>query len=335
MSAPASCARSPPPASSPGWRCWSVFGQRPRSSTGSLSPASSRRSPSRWPGCRPLSDWSPRAWPAQTARPCRSSSCCHFCPARSCRPTRCPPVCAGSVGTSLSPPWWSPCARCSQGRRSATPPTWPWPGPRSDAVPGDMMSVVEGNLVGRSPKHMITIGRLVAYAGVTIKAVRHYHRRGLLEEPPRDSSGYRRYTAEHAIDLVKIKTLAEAGVPLARIKELLAADPERFAAAITEIDHNLQERAKELRRTRERIARLGAGDRLFASAEVAGYLDRLQELGVSQRTVQMERDGWILMQSASPKEAAIWIADKGDALSDAEFRAIYLEYDAAFDWSPG
>jgi DNA-binding transcriptional MerR regulator len=181
---------------------------------------------------------------------------------------------------------------------------------------------------------MITIGQLAAYAGVTIKAVRHYHKRGLLEEAQRDSSGYRRYTAEHAIELVKIKTLAEAGVPLARIKELLAANPDRFAAAITEIDHNLQERAKELRRTRERIARLTAGDRLFISAEVADFLDRLHELGVSQRTVQMERDGWILMQSASPKDAAIWIADKRDALSDPEFRTIYLTYDAAFDWSP-
>ncbi|HYR54126.1 MAG TPA: MerR family transcriptional regulator, partial [Methylomirabilota bacterium] len=146
---------------------------------------------------------------------------------------------------------------------------------------------------------MITIGQLAAYAGVTIKAVRHYHQRGLLEEPPRDSSGYRRYNAQHAIDLVKIKTLAEAGVPLSRIKELLAANPDRFAAAINEIDRNLQERAKELRRTRERIARLSAGDRLFVSAEVADFLDRLSELGVSQRTVQSERDGWILMQSAS------------------------------------
>jgi DNA-binding transcriptional MerR regulator len=181
---------------------------------------------------------------------------------------------------------------------------------------------------------MITIGQLAAYAGVTIKAVRHYHQRGLLEEPSRDSSGYRRYTAEQAVGLVKIKTLAEAGVPLARIKELLAADPDRFAAAITEIDRHLQERAKELRRTRERIARLSAGDRLFVSAEVADFLDRLHELGVSQRTVQMERDGWILMQSASPKDAAIWLADKRDALSDPEFRAIYLLYDAAFDWSP-
>jgi len=181
---------------------------------------------------------------------------------------------------------------------------------------------------------MITIGQLADFAGVTIKAVRHYHKRGLLEEPPRDSSGYRRYSAEHAIDLVKIKTLAEAGVPLARIKELLTADPDRFAAAIADIDRNLQERAEELRRTRERIAQLSAGDRLFVSAEVADYLDQLHKLGVSPRTVQMERDGWILMQSVAPQQAAIWIADKRDAMDDPEFRAIYLEYDAAFDWSP-
>jgi DNA-binding transcriptional MerR regulator len=181
---------------------------------------------------------------------------------------------------------------------------------------------------------MITISQLAAFASVTIKAVRHYHRRGLLDEPPRDSSGYRRYSAQHAIELVKIKTLAAAGVPLARIEELLAADPDRFAAAIVEIDCNLQERAEELRRTRERIARLGAGDRLFVSAEVADYLDQLHELGVSQRAVRMERDGWILMQSVSPKEAAALIADKCDAIGDPEFRAIYLEYDAAFDWSP-
>jgi len=179
---------------------------------------------------------------------------------------------------------------------------------------------------------MITIGQLAAYAGVTIKAVRHYHKRGLLEEPPRDSSGYRRYTAQHAIELVKIKTLAGAGVPLARVKELLAASPDRFAAAIAEIDRNVQERVKELRRTRERIVRLGAGDRLFVSADVADYLDRLRDLGVSQRAVQTERDGWILLQSASPKAAAVWFADKVAAMDDPEFVAIYLEYDAAFDW---
>jgi DNA-binding transcriptional MerR regulator len=181
---------------------------------------------------------------------------------------------------------------------------------------------------------MITIGQLAAYAGVTIKAIRHYHQRGLLEEPARDSSGYRRYTVEHAIELVKVKTLAEAGVPLARVRELLAADPDQFAAAITEIDSSLQARAEELLRTRERIAQLGVGDRLFVSPAMADYLDQLHALGVSERTVHMERDIWILMQSVSPREATIWFADKCDAMRDPEFRALYLEYDAAYDWAP-
>lgn len=181
---------------------------------------------------------------------------------------------------------------------------------------------------------MITIGRLAAYAGVTVKAVRHYHQRGLLEEPPRDASGYRRYTAEHAIELIKIRTLAEAGVPLARIKELMAGDADQFAAAIAEIDGHLRRRADELVRTRERIAQLRTGDRLFVSGEVAGYLERLRELGVSERALKAERDGWILMQSVAPKQAARWMADKIGALGDPEFVALYLAYDAAFDWSP-
>ena len=183
-------------------------------------------------------------------------------------------------------------------------------------------------------RRMITIGRLAGYAGVTIKAVRHYHRLGLLREPARDPSGYRRYTADHAIALIKIKTLAEAGVPLARVKELLAADPQQFAVAMAEIDRTLKKKAEELRRTRERIAQLSGGDRLFVSAEVAGYLERLRELGVSERTVLMERDGWILMQSVSPEQAAGWMAEKVEAIDDPEFRAIYLEYDAAFGWAP-
>jgi DNA-binding transcriptional MerR regulator len=189
-------------------------------------------------------------------------------------------------------------------------------------------------MIDGRPQRLITIGQLAAYAGVTIKAVRHYHRRGLLAEPPRDASGYRRYSAQHAIDLVKIKTLAAAGVPLARIKELLAAEPDRFAAAIAEIDRTLQERIEELLRTRGRLAQLSTGDRLFVSADVAAYLDQLRELGVSRRTVQMERDLWILMQAVAPQGAAVWIADKREALDDPEFRALYLEYDAAFDWAP-
>jgi DNA-binding transcriptional MerR regulator len=173
---------------------------------------------------------------------------------------------------------------------------------------------------------MITIGQLADYAGVTTKAIRHYHERGLLAEPDRDSSGYRRYTAKDAIDLVKIRTLATAGAPLARIKDLLDADPDALTAAIAEIDHNLQDRIAQLRRTRDQLAQLPAGDRLFVSPEVADYLDDLRELGISERQIHLERDGWILMQTASPEDASQWIAEKRELITDPEFRALYLEH---------
>jgi len=178
---------------------------------------------------------------------------------------------------------------------------------------------------------VITIGRLAAYAGVTIKAVRHYTERGLLDEPPRDASGYRRYGARHAIELVKIRTLAEAGVPLARVRELLAADPARFAAALDEIDDVLLEKAAEIERTRARMALLRT-DALFVSEEVARYLDRLAEIGISRRQIESERDIWILIQAVSPDEAAAWAADKARALDDPEFREIYRATDDAYGW---
>lgn len=70
---------------------------------------------------------------------------------------------------------------------------------------------------------MLTIGQLASYAGVTVRAVRHYHAKGLLPEPERDHSDYRRYDAHAVVELIKIRTLADAGVPLARVRELLAA----------------------------------------------------------------------------------------------------------------
>ena len=78
---------------------------------------------------------------------------------------------------------------------------------------------------------MLTIGQLASYAGVTIRAVRHYHHIGLLPEPERDASGYRTYDAAAVVRLIRIRTLADAGVPLARVRELLDADPVTFADA--------------------------------------------------------------------------------------------------------
>jgi DNA-binding transcriptional MerR regulator len=58
----------------------------------------------------------------------------------------------------------------------------------------------------------ITIGQAAAFAGVTVKTVRHYHQHGLIDEPRRDNSGYRRYGSADLLRLVQIRTLAAAGL---------------------------------------------------------------------------------------------------------------------------
>jgi len=181
---------------------------------------------------------------------------------------------------------------------------------------------------------MLTISQLADLVGVTVRAIRHYHQRGLLAEPERDASGYRRYDAQAVIDLIRIKTLADAGVPLARVEELLAAEPGRFAEAVAGIDADLAERIRELKRTRRRIADLTAGERLFLPREVVEFLDQLRALGVSERSVRVERDGWIMLAANHPEEVVQAVADKRTHLEDPEYQRIYLAYDQAGDWAP-
>jgi DNA-binding transcriptional MerR regulator len=179
---------------------------------------------------------------------------------------------------------------------------------------------------------MLTIKRLAEYVGVTVRAVRHYHQTGLLREPDRDASGYRRYDAQAVIHLIRIKTLAEAGVPLARVQELMAADPEQFAQAVDEIDQTLEQQIQELTQRRRRVLDLAAGDRLFLPTEIADYIQELRDLGVSERGVLVERDAWIMLAAGYPELAPGWIAEKRTQLADPNFRTFYLAYDAAYDW---
>jgi DNA-binding transcriptional MerR regulator len=181
---------------------------------------------------------------------------------------------------------------------------------------------------------MLTIGQLAAYVGVTVRAVRHYHQRGLLAEPARDASGYRRYGAQAVLDLIRIKTLAEAGVPLARVEELLSAPPEQFAEAIAHIDEALQEEVRELERRRQRIADLAGGERLFLPPDFVDFLDELRGAGVRPRTVQAEREGWVLLLAADPEQAHEMLREKRASLADPALQRLYRGFDEAFDWDP-
>ncbi|MGF1664524.1 MAG: MerR family transcriptional regulator [Kineosporiaceae bacterium] len=181
---------------------------------------------------------------------------------------------------------------------------------------------------------MLTIGQLAAYAGVTIRTVRHYHAKGLLAEPERDHSGYRRYGAAAVVELVRIRTLADAGVPLSRVRELLTASEEEFAVAVADVDRRLRAEIQERRRHRERIARLAAGDSLALPPEVVAYLDRMRELGFLDRLVEVERDSWILIAAQMPDEVPALMAVKQAQLEDETLRRLYLDIAGLADCPP-
>lgn len=194
-----------------------------------------------------------------------------------------------------------------------------------------MTSVGSG---GAENDPMLTISQLASYAGVTVRAVRHYHAKGLLPEPARDGSGYRRYGAGAVVDLIKIRTLADAGVPLSRVRTLLAADGDDFAAAVDAIDRRLRDEARELRRHRERIAKLAAGDSLALPPRAVAYLDRMRELGFPERLVEIERDSWILIAAQMPDQVSDFMAVKHAQIEHENLRRLYLDAGELADCSP-
>jgi DNA-binding transcriptional MerR regulator len=181
---------------------------------------------------------------------------------------------------------------------------------------------------------MLTISQLASYAGVTVRAVRHYHAKGLLPEPERDRSGYRQYDAAAVVDLIRIRTLADAGVPLSRVKDLLAAGDEEFAAAVVEIDKRLRAEIRERQGHRQRIARLAAGDSLALPPEAIAYLQRLRQLGIPERMVEGERDAWILVAAQLPDQMAMLMTLKTAQLEEPLVIELYRDLSEAISWDP-
>ncbi|WIY02587.1 MerR family transcriptional regulator [Amycolatopsis mongoliensis] len=179
---------------------------------------------------------------------------------------------------------------------------------------------------------MLTIGQLAGYVGVTAKTIRVYHAKGLLPEPPRDASGYRRYSAADAVELIKIRTLAEAGVPLARIRELRAGGGLR--EALRQIDDDLSARIDGLRATQERLRQLAGGQLSALPTDVVEFLSGLPGLGFSERWVALQHDLWLLVFATHPETARANFRDQSSMLADPELLSIVLEYDRVHDLDP-
>ena len=105
----------------------------------------------------------------------------------------------------------------------------------------------------------LTIGKLAAAGAVGVETIRFYQRKGLLDEPTRES-GIRRYGTEDLRRLRFIKQAQTAGFTLQEIKELLELDagedrPRARKLAEARIEA-LDEKIAELKQSRDALRRL-------------------------------------------------------------------------------
>ena len=142
------------------------------------------------------------------------------------------------------------------------------------------------------------VTQIADLAGTTPRAVRHYHRLGLLEVPP-TVRGRREYGVEHLARLLRIRWLADGGLSLRQVAEIIASDPEPvepaeptepagprgdehrrevlrdLRAARGTIEARRRSLDEQARRIDELIARVEAGEAL---APVPAFLTRFYDM---------------------------------------------------------
>jgi DNA-binding transcriptional MerR regulator len=118
----------------------------------------------------------------------------------------------------------------------------------------------------------LLVGQVASLAGVTVKAVRHYEKLGLIEPCHRATNGYKHYDAESVVRVACVAALGRAGVPLSHVNEILDRAPSALGSieVVAEVLRSERDRIDDQLRT---LTSLGAA---IASGE-----GPLEELGRS------------------------------------------------------
>lgn len=136
---------------------------------------------------------------------------------------------------------------------------------------------------------------LASLAGVTVRALRHYHQVGVLEEPPRATNGYRCDDVHDLIHFLRIKRLAALGIPLTKVRDLLDAGSAQAAVFLDQLDQDLSAQIDRLTAQRALIAGLRESNAApDLPPELAQFLTGSAS-GLSPRMARMDRDQAVLL----------------------------------------
>jgi DNA-binding transcriptional MerR regulator len=165
---------------------------------------------------------------------------------------------------------------------------------------------------------------LAELAGTTIKAVRHYHKLNLLDEPERMSNGYKQYEVSHLIRLLQITRLSDLGLPLAQIATMGHADKDPDAALLV-LDAELEATVNRLQRIRGELALIL---KHRAPAELPpGFGEHARELTETDRSLIMIYSR--VFDDSVMQDIQQMVADEPRTPADDEFDALPADADRA------
>lgn len=175
-------------------------------------------------------------------------------------------------------------------------------------------------------------GEIAALAGVTPRAVRHYHQIGVLPEPERRANGYRVYSPEHLVRLLRIKRLAVLGVPLERMAAVLDGDGTERGALLDELEQAIDAEIARLREQRELVRAVRAAD---AAPDLPPGFSKLVQryiaAGVPDDVVRLEREHGVLLAHLAGDGPAARFAEAYGRLLTPELLAATVPLSHAFE----
>lgn len=164
---------------------------------------------------------------------------------------------------------------------------------------------------------------LARLAGVSVRTLRHYHQIGLLSEPDRSANGYRVYTAADLVRVLRVRRLADLGMPLSRIDP--AVDTEEELALLD------REYVRQIEELQQRRAAIGALRQSTVRVDTPGFAQKYitaldQRDGVASQPVEVERDAAVLLELLldSGSAARLTVLNEGEIAGLADVSAALL-----------
>lgn len=180
----------------------------------------------------------------------------------------------------------------------------------------------------------LRIGEVAKIAGVSARAVRHYHHAGVLPEPARKGNGYRLYGLVDVLRLLRVRRLVDLGLTLAEVSDALTHGEDELREILRGLRADLALQERRIVERREAVeALLGRSDDLLRSEGHGSALARLRQVWPADHPGLAREDavGELLEPLLGAERAPVLWRSYEKALADPELAERMADLSAQFE----